>query len=76
MSKLGVLVSKDSIFDIAISKPQCALCGKNLNIMKKCARCMSFTYCDKICQTKDWPNHKKVCVSVKDNINQIISTMT
>ena len=61
--------------NIQESNFQCVTCGIKSTTMKQCGKCKSFTYCDKTCQVKDWPNHKKVCVSIKDSIDQAISTM-
>jgi hypothetical protein len=32
--------------------------------LKKCARCQSVFYCDRICQKKHWKAHKKECASL------------
>ncbi|KAK3638455.1 hypothetical protein LTR56_013095 [Elasticomyces elasticus] len=39
----------------------CGICG-NTGVLFKCGRCKSLYYCSKICQAKDWPIHKMLCV--------------
>lgn len=45
-------------------KPKCNGCGviKN-NGLHICPRCNMVYYCNKVCQTRDWEEHKKVCRS-------------
>lgn len=45
---------------------KCAGCHQDrpLEELEKCGRCMNVYYCNKECQRKDWPLHKKTC-SVK-----------
>ena len=33
---------------------------------KKCSRCRCVFYCDKSCQTKDWPVHKSNCKAIRN----------
>jgi splicing suppressor protein 51 len=39
---------------------KCILCGKTENL-KKCAKCITSTYCSRDCQKSDWKSHKKIC---------------
>lgn len=38
-------------------------CNNNCEFI--CSGCHTQTYCSKICQLKDWKNHKKLCISIK-----------
>ncbi|KAH0583200.1 hypothetical protein H2248_011083 [Termitomyces sp. 'cryptogamus'] len=54
----------------------CELCGKKMK--SRCTQCLSVSYCGKVngsvqitlveCQRDDWPNHKKLCRSLKGGI--------
>ncbi|KAF9031842.1 hypothetical protein BDZ89DRAFT_1063730 [Hymenopellis radicata] len=46
---------------VQIASDKCGNCGKRDAKMKKCSVCKGATYCDKACQTADWPNHKAAC---------------
>ena len=42
----------------------CAFCQKTkkeVQNLKRCARCEKAWYCDKTCQKSHWPQHKKTC---------------
>lgn len=48
-----------------IVQRQCNTCQKwrtTAHEVFKCSRCLLASYCDAICQSKDWPKHKLVCV--------------
>ena len=47
------------------SLPKCAYCQKSSANLKKCIKCSSVEYCDRACRRKDWPKHKKVCVTAE-----------
>ena len=38
---------------------------KSESTFKNCSRCGIVQYCDKKCQTDDWPNHKNICKILK-----------
>jgi hypothetical protein len=46
----------------------CSFCNKKESDNVKfpqCSRCHSMKYCDRVCQKKDWPAHKKNCQKKK-----------
>lgn len=43
------------------SIPECNQCGKIPEKVAKCGQCSLASYCNRECQTKHWPSHKKVC---------------
>ena len=36
----------------------CSIVGVKLSL---CSRCHSISYCDTVCQRKNWPDHKSLC---------------
>ena len=40
-------------------------CNKKDVILKRCKKCVSVYYCSRLCQKKDWLNHRRVCKSLK-----------
>ncbi|KAJ4461967.1 putative zinc finger MYND domain protein [Paratrimastix pyriformis] len=50
------------IFEEAAPKPRCACCGRMAT--QRCARCRSEWYCDRECQIRRWPDHKKACAEI------------
>lgn len=40
---------------------KCSACGKASRKLKKCARCHTVRYCNKTCQTRDFPKHTYDC---------------
>ena len=39
----------------------CHTCEKTLLDSLRCSKCRLTSYCNRECQRKDWPNHKKSC---------------
>ena len=39
----------------------CTSCGVENDACKRCAKCKSVQYCDRVCQRLQWPTHKKFC---------------
>lgn len=63
--KLGVFASmeKEDGMDGFYSKSpvECSACGKTAVNLLTCSRCKALHYCNRECQRKMWPEHKKVC---------------
>ncbi|XP_071101542.1 uncharacterized protein [Haliotis cracherodii] len=43
------------------SDNSCSSCGKVSSQCKRCVGCLKVAYCNRECQRKDWPGHKKDC---------------
>ena len=43
---------------------QCVRCDKGGDTIKKCAKCLSVSYCGRECQVADWARHKRLCLPV------------
>jgi len=44
----------------------CASCKKSLGYQPSvCSGCRNSFYCDRICQSKNWPKHKEICLYIK-----------
>lgn len=43
----------------------CSFCKKRLEKLARCSACRVACYCNQECQKRDWPNHKKICHSLK-----------
>ena len=55
----GVKAAKD---DQKSAKHECSFCHQSHSCTKKCTGCGLVQYCDRDCQRKHWPEHKKVCI--------------
>ena len=53
--------------DDATTRETCSFCNTIPSPLKACTRCKKAKYCGVSCQKKDWPKHKLVCVSLKDD---------
>ena len=49
----------------------CASCKKAANgsQLQACGSCKGVRYCDRKCQLSDWVVHKRVCLSIKGNMD-------
>ncbi|MEQ2309640.1 Zinc finger MYND domain-containing protein 10 [Ameca splendens] len=62
-------------YDLAVmerllpEKPKCGSCGKEAS--KKCSRCQGEWYCNRQCQVKHWPKHKKACQLMTETMEKI-----
>ncbi len=55
---------KERVFHVKKKRKfECNFCD-NIDNLKCCSQCKNTYYCDKICQKKDWNNHKKNCFAV------------
>lgn len=43
---------------------------------KRCSRCCRTTYCCRDCQISHWKTHKKVCTTLQQRIDKVISILT
>ena len=43
---------------------RCIRCDKDGDTIKRCAKCLSVSYCGRECQVADWPRHKRLCLPV------------
>ncbi|XP_035980611.1 zinc finger MYND domain-containing protein 10 [Fundulus heteroclitus] len=50
-------------------KPKCGSCGKEAT--KRCSRCLGEWYCNRQCQVKHWPKHKKSCQLMTETMERI-----
>lgn len=62
------LIGEDDL-DIDRSAIGCDWCSKP-GPTKNCSRCMSYYYCNRDCQVKQWANHKHVCSFLKGKCDQ------
>ena len=44
----------------------CNFCNKSSRNMRKCTRCEQVQYCDRACQSNDWPRHKTTCIRASE----------
>ena len=49
------------VFDVSNANNWCRSCLKISDNLNRCSKCKVCFYCDKICQHRDWKNHKKIC---------------
>ncbi|XP_045137573.1 zinc finger MYND domain-containing protein 10-like isoform X2 [Portunus trituberculatus] len=49
----------DALEELLPHPPMCTSCGGPAS--QRCSRCHNQWYCNRKCQVKDWPQHKKVC---------------
>ena len=42
------------------SGPVCCVCGVH-GALHRCSKCKKATYCSRVCQVKDWPQHRPKC---------------
>ncbi len=54
--------------------PMCNFCKRYTTESKRCSACKSVRYCSVDCQKKDWPEHKKICASLKGDDNLQVSS--
>lgn len=62
----GMNMYKQNIFTgekKLMKERKCAACQKENENSMICSRCKKVRYCGVECQKKDWPEHKRVCIS-------------
>lgn len=48
---------------------RCHYCTASPTTLFACAKCKVTKYCNKQCQTKDWPDHKPTCTSIQNMLS-------
>jgi len=51
-----------------LKKMECLYCGSKGKLYS-CTACMSALYCSKLCQKRDWKEHKHHCSKIKKGVN-------
>ena len=46
----------------------CSFCNRNTYALKKCLQCGEAQYCNRVCQTRHWPDHKLLCQSPRAKV--------
>ena len=46
---------------------KCGDCGRQSPNMFMCYQCQAVTYCDELCQARDWNRHQQYCTEVAKN---------
>ncbi|KAK7915903.1 hypothetical protein WMY93_011664 [Mugilogobius chulae] len=54
-------------------KPKCGSCGREAT--KRCSKCQGEWYCNRECQVKHWPKHKKGCQLIVESSEKIQKEM-
>lgn len=57
--RLAQTYNLDMMESFLPDKPKCGSCGREAT--KRCSRCQGEWYCNRECQVKHWPKHKKTC---------------
>lgn len=57
--RLAQTYNLDIMESLLPEKPKCGLCGQQA--AKRCSKCQGEWYCNRECQVKHWPKHKRVC---------------
>eukprot|EP00808_Paulinella_micropora_P025801 g45005.t1 len=42
-------------------RPHCEFCNRPLDLIRRCTRCYTASYCNSTCQGNDWKSHKDYC---------------
>ncbi|XP_060926512.1 zinc finger MYND domain-containing protein 10 [Limanda limanda] len=67
--RLAQTYNLDVMESLLPEKPKCGGCGKEA--AKRCSRCQGEWYCNRECQVKHWPKHKKACQLMVDATKKI-----
>ena len=57
---------------VSVQDLACNCCGEKSIPYKKCGRCHSVRYCNELCQTIDWPNHRHSCFTPQAKVRRHI----
>ena len=68
---LSLLQKESASFFLIVRMPEihrdllrCVRCDQDGDTIKKCAKCLSVSYCGRECQVANWARHKRLCLPV------------
>lgn len=67
--RLAQTYNLDVMETLLPEKPKCGSCGREAT--KRCSRCQGEWYCNRECQVKQWPKHKKACQLITETTEKI-----
>eukprot|EP00808_Paulinella_micropora_P010861 g51256.t1 len=51
-------------------RPDCEFCNRPLDLIRRCTRCYTASYCNSTCQSNDWKSHKDYCKHASEPENK------
>lgn len=62
---------REQLIVVRWNNPICSCCKEKHVKLKHCGKCFLIFYCNKSCQTADWPNHRLECCNVDASMNDL-----